>query len=77
MQIAWEVWSADGYRTRTSKEHTESDAQDGVTVCGVKVPQEGNGVLFTAEGDGACKACCKYDRRMATEWQKRKQKNGC
>ena len=57
--ICWEKWDANGYKISTSKAHQINPNNNNQTVCGLIIPEEGNGIVIE-NGDvanGKCKKC--------------------
>ena len=57
--IGWEIWDTTAMRVKSqSVAHLESD--DGRTLCGVRIPEEGNGICFTETSHlKDCKRCAR------------------
>jgi hypothetical protein len=56
--IAWETWDGDGRCLRTSQQHITADDDDTRTLCGRRIPAEGNGIVHeNGETESPCGRC--------------------
>lgn len=59
--VAWSRWSVRGYRVTTSRAHLEAHEDGGCdtprTLCGVIIPDEGNGIEYEERDAGRCRTC--------------------
>jgi len=68
--LCWETWNADGdRRLKTSKTHAISADDDGRTLCGLAIPDHGEGIVHEDPnlGDGDCARCEKAIERLEEE----------
>jgi len=68
-RIAWETWN-EWMVSTGSKAHFVREDEEGrdtdLTICGVRIPESGNGIEVGAGidyGDGDCKRCTKIHNR--------------
>ena len=66
--ISWRTWNRDGYSVRDSKEHVVNPDNKSITLCGTRIPAEGNGIEYDdCFVDGICKRCQKAEARRDDE----------
>ena len=59
-EVAWSTWNDAGYSTY-SKMHL-GNADTGKTLCGIRIPEEGDGIVIDEFDDGKCSKCQKAFR---------------
>ena len=57
-EVAWTTWNDAGY-SRYSKSHLIWHDDTETALCGIRIPEEGNGIVIDELDDGACKNCKK------------------
>lgn len=60
--VAWQRWNEYERSLPASKAHAENPEVPGLTLCGLSIPESGNGVEVGAGDDygaGTCKRCMK------------------
>jgi hypothetical protein len=62
LNITWERWNNEAitYTYSISKAHAEDLDRDGMTLCGMRIPEEGNGIVHehpSTHNNDECKKC--------------------